>query len=78
MPKKERDIRIVGKRRAFDVGRFVVAIVAHAEALSDAEANTTETDRLMEKRGDKPGSSGPTNQDRPTPMPPESRPGDTR
>ena len=38
MPKKERDIRIVGKRRAFEVGRFVMAIVAHAEALSEAEA----------------------------------------
>ena len=41
MPKKERDIRIVGKRRAFDVGRFVLAIVAHAEALSEAEAEAT-------------------------------------
>lgn len=61
MPKKERDIRIVGKRRAFDVGRFVLAIVAHAEALSEAEAEATaagQIDDPAEDASDRVSSRG--------------------
>ena len=43
MPKDNRDIRVSGKRKDFEVGRFVLAIMVHAEALAEAEETATST-----------------------------------
>lgn len=43
---KERRIRVSGKRREFEVGRFVLAVMVHAEALADSDKAGPDTERL--------------------------------
>jgi hypothetical protein len=42
---KERRVRVSGKRREFEVGRFVLAVMVHAEALADSDKTEPDTER---------------------------------